>query len=179
MCPYIPDQQSNTGMFVPTTNVWTLARVNSVSVTSPDFKALIVSLYQNINNIEIVLNKKDSAIYPLTPFVTGGQWFNKTPGRENIPRVEYRKVIDFGALGSATKSVAHGITWTATTRIVDIQCVATKTTVAYSALPIPYASSVDVAHNIELSLDATNVTITNGIDRSAYDACTIVIEYLQ
>lgn len=176
---YIPKQSQNTGMFLATTKIWNATRINALDVNSPDFKVMIVDLYQNINDILITLNKKESALYPLTEFVTGGQWYNPDPTRTNIPLSEYRITVNFGALGVATKSVPHGINWTTSTVIVDIQCIATKTTAPFSALHIPYASSVDVAHNVELFLDATHVTISNGIDRRSYNTCNVVIAYLQ
>ncbi len=176
--PYIPNSTSNAGLYIPLSNVWDVTRINQIPVNSPDFKQLIVSLYQNINNVVLSLNRKDSGLHDVTEFITGAQWFNPDPSRIGQPRTEYRKVINFGALGVATKSVAHGIACTTTTQFVHIYAVASKKTVAFSYLPIPYASVVAVANNIEISVDATNVTIANGIDRSAYDTCTVVLEYL-
>lgn len=183
---YIPNSPQNTGLFLATTNVWNAQNINTIDVKGSnfgkDFQGLTVDLYQNINNIVVALNKKDTATYDVNTILTGAQWFNPNPNKISQPRWEYRKVVNFGALGVATKSVAHGIDWgngaTTTLQVVDIWAVATKKTTAFSALPIPYASSVDVAHNIELFMDATNVTISNGIDRSAWDTCTVTIEFL-
>jgi hypothetical protein len=93
-------------------------------------------------------------------------------------RSVFRIVVNFGALpNTGTKSVAHGIqTVDANFSLVQMWASATKPTVAYSALPIPY---VDTAGNvIELNMDATNVNISTTADYSAYTICYVVIEFL-
>lgn len=180
--PYIPNANQNQGQFVPTSRVWDNAQINSLETGTPNFKQLIVSLHQDIGLISIQLNKKDSGRFDVNARLTGSEWFNPDPSNIQQVRTEYRKVINFGALGAATKSVAHGINMgngaTTTFQLVDMWATATKKSLPFSALPIPYASSTAVINNIELSMDATNVTISNGIDRSAYTSCTVVIEYL-
>lgn len=176
---YITQQQQDTGLYVPTTQQFDPSMINSIDVNSEDFKQLIVSLYQYTNMIALVLNDKDSGYYNNQEFVNGQSFFNPTSNNPNDRRQVFRKVIDFGVLGAATKSVAHDITVTASTIFTRIYGVASKTTVARSYLPLPYSSVVAVANNIELSVNATNVTIANGINRTAFNQCYVIVEYLQ
>ena len=131
------------GSFIPTSYIWDVSQLYSVDVNSPEFKELLVRLYQNVNNIAIVLNTKDSALYERSEFVNGQLYFsdpalssqtNVTP----VQRQVYRLVLNF-----------------------------------------PYASCTDVAHNIELNVDGTNVNITTGIDRTAYTIVYCVLEYIK
>lgn len=175
---YIPNQQNNTGLYFGTTNVWDVSAIADIDVTSPEFKELLVRLYQNINNISVALNLKDSALYIDTEFLNGQQYFSIL-NDPNTTRMVFRKVVDFGALpNTATKSVAHGITVDANTTWTRIYGAATKPTVAYAGIPLPYASPTD-ANEIELNVDATNVNVTTGSDRTAYTRCYIVLEYLK
>ena len=172
------------GSFIPTSYIWDVSQLYSVDVNSPEFKELLVRLYQNVNNIAIVLNTKDSGLYERSEFVNGQLYFsdptlssqtNVTP----VQRQVYRLVVNFGPLpNAATKSVAHGIPITNGYSFTRIYATATDP-VAHSYLPIPYASCTDVAHNIELNVDATNVNITTGIDRTAYTIVYAVVEYLK
>lgn len=172
------------GAFIQTTQVWDVAQLEAVDVNSKEFKELLVRLYQQINNIANVLNIKDTGMYQLSEFVNGQVWYSNptlSSATAQIPedRQVMRKVINFGALEVATKSVAHGITCTVMTTFTRIYGVANKTTAPFSYLPLPYAGLTAVANNIELLVDATNVTINNGIDRSMYNQCYVVLEYLQ
>lgn len=90
-----------------------------------------------------------------------------------------RKVVDFGALPAAgTKSVAHGITVDFNFTLVQMFAAATDPN-DLLALPIVYADPTALNKAIALNMDATNVNITVGIDRSAYTRTFVVIEYMQ
>ena len=90
----------------------------------------------------------------------------------------YRKVIDFGALpNTATTSVAHGISFDASSTLTHLYAAATDP-VNFIYLPIPYASPT-LANNIEIYLDATNVNIITGSNRAAFTICYVVIEWLK
>ena len=170
-------------MYIPSTYIWDTSQIYQVDVTSPEFKELLVRLYQNLNRMAIALNLKDSGYYTLNEFVNSQLWFkdpalNIKTGRYPEYRQVYRKVINFGALpNTALKSVAHGITVTAATTFTRIYATASDTT-AFQYLPIPYASPV-LANNIELNVDATNVNITTGSNRSSFNTTYVVLEYIQ
>jgi len=175
--------QEQIGSFVPTTNVWDPSEIYDVEVTSPEFKELLVRLYQNLNTMAIVLNVKDSGYYDTSEFVTGQKFFplpGLTSQSSTTPdfRQTYRKVINFGALpNTGTTNVAHGITCDASTIFTRIYGVATDPA-GFSYLPLPYASST-AANNIELSVDNTNVTIITGSNRAAYTITYVILEFLK
>lgn len=156
---YIPDQQINTGNYVGTTQVWDVTQLYSVEVTSPEFKELLVRLYQQINNIALSLNIKDSGYYVQEEFVTGSQLFNPATTDPLQNRPLFRKTIDLGALPAGVTNVAHGLAIVASWRFVKIQGAASDS-VGLNYYPLPFASAGG-ANNIEVRLNATNVVVTN------------------
>jgi len=171
-------------MFLETTQVWDVSEIYSTEVTSPEFKELLVRMYQNLNNMAMNVNIKDSGLYDTSEFITGQQFFpgadvDSTKTSKPINRSIYRKVINFGALLDTTfKNIPHGITCNTSTLFTRIYGVANKPTAAFSYLPLPYSTGV-AGDEIELSVDATNVTITTGSDRTAYTECYVVLEFLK
>ena len=178
-------QNLNPGAFIATTSVFDVAQLSSVAVTSPEFKNLIVRLYQNVNNIALLLNLKDTGYYVEQEFINGQVFFpnpalNSLMQQAPTYRQVYRMVVDFGALpNTATKTVAHNIPNIATvdftfTRIYG----AASDTTGKTFIPLPYASNTAGA-SIELSVDATNVIITTGSNRTNYNVCYVVLEYIK
>lgn len=145
-----------------------------------------VILTQTLNDLAISLNAKDTALYLTTEIATGGLFIPTFPAAplastincQNRPM--FRVVVDFGALpNNATKSVAHGITTTQNWSLVKLNGTATDpgATTMTLGVPIPYASST-AADIIELNMDATNIIITTGVDRTAFTRTFVVIEYI-
>jgi hypothetical protein len=179
---FMTQQQTNVGMFVPVTKIWEgQQRISQIDVNSPEFKQLLISLYQNIGIIALALNAKDTGIYMTSEFVTSQQFFNPTDPNPLAMRGGFRMVVNFGALpNTGTKSVAHNIPIIATGLpyvFTHIYACATDQ-VGHNYIPIPYASPTD-ANEIELKVDATNVTIITGSDRTAFTICYVILEYLQ
>jgi hypothetical protein len=176
-------QAQNTGSFIATSNIWDVSQIYSTEVTKPEFKELLVRLFQNLNNMALSVNGKDAGIYHTDEFVNGQTFFpnpalNSTTASKPEQRQVYRKVINFGALpNTAAKPVAHGLSVNKAVSFTRIYATATDP-VGLTYLPIPYASPV-LANNIELSVDTTNVTITTGSNRSAFTTCYVVLEYLK
>jgi len=171
------------GSFVPTTNVWDVSQIYSTEVTSPEFKELLVRLYQNLNFMSINTNLKDIGYYDTNEQVNGQQFFpnpatsSVSPVNDNFRSV-FRKTINFGALpNTTTKSVAHGIDVTDTMTFTRIYGTASDLS-ARSYIPLPYASNV-ANSSIELYVDATNVTIATAADWTSYTVTYIVLEYLK
>lgn len=170
------------GSFVPTTNVWDVSEIYSTDVTSPAFKELLVRLYQNLNKMALVTNVKDSGMYVDSEFVTSCQYFadpnlSSATAQSPVLRPVFRKVVNFGALpNTATKSVAHGIAPTASFSFTRIYGCSTNPSTSY--IPLPYAAPV-LVDNIELSADATNVTVKTGSNRTAYTITYIILEYIK
>lgn len=175
--------QANPGLFIPTTNIWDVSQIYSTEVTSPEFKELLVRLYQNIGNIATALNLKDSAYYVQEEFVNGQAYFpnpalSSTSAAQPIMRQVFRKVINFGTLPNAgSTAVAHGLTITSGFSFTRIYGCASDQA-GSNFIPLPYASTT-LVNNIEMSVDATNVTITTGIDRTAFTVTYAILEYIK
>jgi len=173
----------SSGSLVPTTNIWDVAQFYTVDIKSPEFRELLVRLAQNINNIVLTLNVKDAGYYNIFEFVNGQLYFpnpalDSSTNANPIFRPVLRLVVNFGALpNTATKSVAHNIAITPSYTFTRIYATASDT-VNKVYIPIPYASPV-LANNIELNVDATNVNITTGSDRTNFDECYVVLEYIR
>lgn len=171
------------GAFIPTTNVWDVSQIYSANVNSPEFKELLVRLYQNVNNIALSVNIRDAGMYDTQEFVNGQTFFpnpSLSSATSSVPaqRQVYRKVINFGALPNAgTTNVAHGLTVNAAFSFTRIYGCSTDP-VNFVYLPLPYASPTD-ADNIELKVDATNVTIITGSNRTAFTTTYVVLEYIK
>lgn len=176
--------RGNFGSYLTTTTLYDASQLTSVDVTSPEFKQLLVRLYQNLSSMAHVINNKESSFYDnsLSDFVTANQWFpnpNLTSSSSTSPtfRVSQRAVINFQALpNNATKSVAHGITVTPALSWTRIEAIATNPT-APLGIPIPYASAT-AGNIIEINVDNTNVNITTNSDRTAFTICYVILEYL-
>ena len=175
--------QSNPGAFVPLTNIWDVQQLYSTDVNTPEFKELLVRLYQNINNIALVLNIKDSGYYSNQEFLNGQLFFPNTL-QNNDPldspdfRQVFRTTVNFGALPNAgTISIPHNIDVNNGYTLTRMYGAATNTS-STSFLPIPYASPT-LNKNIELNADDTNVNITTAIDYSGYTTCYCILEYLK
>jgi len=167
------------GAFVPTTYIWDATELATVDVTSDRFKEILVHLFQNINLIQTTLNLKDSAHYDTGEFVNGQLFFpSSSAGSSSVSasnrRQVYRKVINFGALPFiGPKYVAHGLTVTAGYTFTRIYGAASDTT-NKKYTPIP-----NVATNINLEVNATNVKIHTGGDFRSYDTTYVILEYLK
>ena len=173
---------SRKGLFIPTNNVWDVDQIDSVNVNSPEFKELLVRLYQNINNISMAVNLKDSGYYVQNEFISGQVYFqnpalNSTTATRPQFRDVIRKVINFGSLpNTGTKSVPHELTPNSSYSFTRIYGTASDTT-GLNYIPLPYASPV-LANNIELKVDATNVTIITGSNRSNFNITYVVLEFI-
>lgn len=170
------------GAFAPTTNVWDTAELQSTDVTKPEFKELLIRLYQNLNLMSEVLNIKDSGYYYTTEFVNGQQFFPNpilNSGTSSYPssRQVFRMTIDFGPLpNTGVIAVPHGIPVNTNTTVTRMYAAASNV-VSFAYIPIPYASATN--NNVELYMDATNVYIKTNSNWSAYTVTYVIIEYLK
>lgn len=174
---------SDIGSFIGTTNVWDVSELYSADVNSDQFKELLVRLYQNVNNMALNLNIKETGYYPLTEFMTGQLYFpnnSLNPNTATTPtfRQVYRTTINFGALPNAgAKSVVHNIQVDQGFTATHIYGAATNTA-ATNMIPLPY-SSPTLNKNIQVDVGATTITITTGIDYTDYINTYCVIEYIK
>jgi hypothetical protein len=175
---------TNVGAYIPSTYIFdVISEIYDVEINSPKFKELLVRLAQNINRVNILVNNKDTGLYDTSEFVNSQQFFpnpalNSSTSQYPALRNVFRKVINFGALPNATTtSVAHGIVCTSLVTFTRIYGCASDPTTSF--IPLPYASCTNVAHNVELNADGTNVNITTGTNRSAYTTTYVILEYLK
>lgn len=182
-------QYQRSGSFVQTTQIW----------GNETDRQLLIRLYQNVNQIAVVLNTKTTGAFYEQEFVTGELLFpninNYTNNPPTVPveRQISRKVINFGALPAAgTKSVPHnldiGPQWTFT----QIYGSSTNPTLfttpptpfgavptGMNYIPLPYVSVRDATGNLELSVDQVNVNITTGgTDYSAWTTTYVVVSFV-
>lgn len=85
----------------------------------------------------------------------------------------YQKVINFGALpNNTTKNVAHGISslnW-----LVSVDAIAKDSA---TFIPLPLSSTVGLANQVSLTVNASDITIITGMDRTSYTQCYVVLNY--
>lgn len=174
------NEQGNYGYFLPTTQPWDVQQLYEADITSPEFKELLVRMYQQLNNFALAINAKRTGYYLKEEFNVGSLYFPRTGNSPEDLRTVFCKAIEFGALPAANtiKPIPHGLTITAQWQWVNIYGTATDS-VALTGIPLPYASA-NGTDNIELSVDNTNVIVSTGNkDYSAYSSCKIVLEYLK
>jgi hypothetical protein len=174
------------GEYVPSTEIWQIVQeLSTANPGSDQFKELIVRLALIVNRINLAVNTKETGIYDNSrEFITSGQYFpnpvffSGTP-QEPDPRMVYRTVVYPGVPlpNTATLSIPHNIICTAATNFTRIYGAATQPSTSY--IPLPFVSATDVAHNIEINVDTTNVNIVTGANYSAYTISYIILEYLQ
>lgn len=177
------NSQANPGMMLPTTNVWDVSQIYQIEDLSSEMRDLLVRLYQNINNISLAVNIKNTGYYPLQEFLTGQAFFpdpvnNSSTASSPVLRQTFRMTVNFGALpDTGSKSVPHGININAGYSLVSYVGGATSPA-PWRSIVLPYPSVV-LANTIEVSVDSTYVTVTTAADYSAYTRCIIYIEYLK
>jgi hypothetical protein len=171
------------GSFVPTTNIFAgEQQIASVEFNTPEFRQLLVNLYQIVGLMATVVNTKDSAWYAQSEFVNGQVWFpnpslNSTSQLTPTVRQVFRKVINFGGLPNAgTTSIPHLIPITSAVTFTRIYATASDTA-GKNYIPIPYVDPAGT--NIQINVDATNVNITTVDDRTNYTVCYVVLEYIK
>lgn len=169
------------GQFVPTTQVWDVSDIYSMDVKSPEFKELIVRLYQNIGNVTQVINNKDTGIYNTAEFVCGQVYFpNPTPiaDQPNDFRQVYRKVINFGGLpNAATKTVAHNIINADGFSVTRIYGASTDPTHRLY-IPLPFISCK--LGTIALWATSTDIVVDCcAFDGTDYTITYVIVEYLK
>jgi|ERR1700722_17694905 hypothetical protein len=173
--------QNNTGLFIPTTNIYEIEDIQTRGLDKELIRNILTHLYQDMSNVAIALNLKDSAYYFDQEFMNGQLLF-PNPGvinRNYAGRQIFRTVINFGALAdTGITSVEHNIEITNTTTFTRIYGCASDP-IGFSYLPIPFASTTSVADNIQISVDSVYVNITTGSDQSAYTTTYVILEYVK
>lgn len=174
------DFYTNSGLFIPTTFLFNASKLAEIDIDSDEFKDTLIELYEDLNQMAIALNLKESGYYNLDEFLTSAMLFpnpNDSAALQPQWRQMFREVVNCGPLPNAgTKSVPHNIPITDTYSFVKIYGAASDQ-VALSYLPLPYVSTA--AGAIEVNVDGTNVNITTQSDRTAYTLAYVIIEYVK
>lgn len=169
------------GQFLPTTQVYDLEEKKE---SLEDFT---VRIRNNLNAIVLSLNARDSGYYSLEETVNGQLFFpdytkvNPATGIPATYRQVYRTVVNFGQLPNVppgSKSVPHGINVTSDVTFTRIYGTATRSDIGVG-LPLPLTHTAALNQCILLYVTATNVIINVGIDRTVFDRCYVVVEYLK
>jgi len=184
--PYPLDFTTNTGSFVPTTNIWDPSEIYETNVNSDDFKELLVRLYQNLNLMANVLNSKDTGYYFNQEFATSNLYFNPASSDIANRRPGFRVTIDTGALGAGANTITLPFTLNITNlgtvvawTFFMVSGAATNTTNAGQTqlvVPLPFAGAA--GNNIEVILYTTTVVITNNSGYT-FDTSNITLEYVK
>lgn len=173
------DLLSNIGLYVPNNFIFDVSSLSNIdNLNSPEFRELLIRLYQDLNLVCIALNLKDSAYYVETEFLNG-QTFFPNPSDSNFqPRQAFRTVVNFGTLpNNSSISVAHNINFTDTYSFTRIYGAATNP-VGLTAIPLPYVTST-ATNQIQLEVTSTDVVITTTGNYSAYTVTYVILEYLK
>lgn len=173
----MPDDNSIYGLYLPTTQVYEVESILGGNPTPQDFKNLLVRLYQNLNNMALAINAKDTGRYLPEEFVNGQLWFFNT-GQENY-RQNYRMVVSTGTLAPGATTVAHNIAFPATatqltfTRIVGMA----NDTAGGNYYPLVGGNAAP-AGMISVYADQTNLYFDNNTG-VVFDVGYVILEYLK
>lgn len=162
---------------VPRYTVFEIQNVEGAS----DPKKLVRALMLRMNRIIDTLNNKRMGARQLTPEANGESYAPSASSTTGDPAYAMEQTYYAGPLANAGAiTIAHGITWTATTYVVAKDAWATDTTNSYS-IPLPYVdvSSTPVTGNIELYVDATNIVITSVGNASTFDKVIVTLRWIQ
>ena len=171
------------GLFLPITQIIDTQFIYDNEELNEDLKQILIRVVQAFNDHAQAINLKNTGMYDLNEFVTGQVYFPNpavaaTTTQSEIFRQVYRIVINFGALpNNMNKTVAHGLTFDATTTFTAIYATATDSE-GFNAVPIPI-TFVASGNEIDLRVDATNVNIQTNFDATAFTTCYIVLEYIK
>lgn len=172
--PY-PDNV-NPGMFLPTTPMFDVGDLDETTL-----KQLVVQLTQFVNNIAVVLNKKDSALYVLEQFVNGQLFFpnpvtSSSQAQSPDLRQVYRQVFSVGPLPNTGQIlIPHGIAPTSIFTFTRIYGCASDTT-GLNYIPLP--ESFVNGHIVDLAVNMTNIVINTNWNASNFNITYIVLEWL-
>jgi len=145
-----------------------------------DGRAFIVEQLKKITNS---LNTKEIGFYLDQELLSGkafipGLNIASDGGSSQIFRTVLRLVVDTGTLPNAgVKTVPHGITIDNNFTLISLYGAATDPTNLQSiGLGFP---SVTPANSVEVFLNATDVVIITGVNRTSFTRSFIIIEYMQ
>ena len=169
-------EQLDLGAYVSTTEILDPTRIESLDVSSDEFKEFLNTMARVINDINLLVNLKDTGYYNITEFVNGQNYFpdttlSSTTTANPIYRNVFRKVINFGALpNAAATAVLHGIPVNAPYTFTRMYGCSSNPGTAFVAIP---------NRDIKLTADATNVYIETFSAYAGYTTTYVILEYIK
>lgn len=154
------------GPFLPTSQVF-----------PEEISQRLIVLTDNYTQFAQYINEREIGAYDTVEQLTGKQFFNTTNPEKK--RFSYRKVFSLGAIAAGASLVtAHGISGVNSTTLFT-QIYGSAFTAVPDNRPIPYASVTAVNRQIEINIDATNITLVNGGAAPNITSAIVVVEYLK
>ena len=169
--------QLNPGAYVSTTELLDPASINEINVNADEFKDFLNALTRVINDINLLLNLKDTGYYTLEEFLNGQLFFpnptlTSSTSAAPIFRNVFRKVISCGTMpNNTTSSIPHNI---------DINSGYTFTRI-YGCTSIPGSTFVPLpTSDIFLRVDTTDILIrTTNANYINYTTTYVIVEYIK
>jgi hypothetical protein len=144
-----------------------------------DARAFVVEEFKKISdavNIREIGWFLDQELLSGKQFIPGVNIVNDGGDSQQF-RTILRKVIDTGTLpNTGTSFIRHGIQVDANFTLIDLFGAATDP-IGLTAIPLGLAAAAPF--QIEAYMDATNIIIVTGSNRSNYTRSYIVVEYMQ
>jgi len=120
-------------------------------------------LVEHLKKISNAINAREICWYLNDNVLSGKQFF---PGTSGEFRSIFRVVVDFSPLGIGTTSKPHGVTITASFRLINL----------YGACSDAMAFTGEPINQPNIDYDATNINITSA---AAFDYAQAVMEFIQ
>lgn len=142
-----------------------------------DFRRKIREIYNKEANW---VNQRILGVFEQTEFQNGVQFFTNDPPSgtdKREPRDGYRKVFEIGSITSgSTSMISHGISGNP---FFPYHIYGTVETSATDFRPLPYVNGATVTDQIEITVDSTNIIISNGSTAPDIVMGFVVLEYLK
>lgn len=179
---FLPSQLP-AGPSLRTTSLINVQEIYRITQDNPGMRDIMLKIYQDLSDILKVLNMKTTGIYWLQESQNNNVYFSNpalSSSSASLPALRnvFSKTFDTGQLPNATTlTIAHNIPFNDAYTMVDYFGSATDSSgLNYICLPYSSPTSTDC---IEVRVDATNIYITTGSNRSNFDRSQIVLEYLK
>lgn len=122
-----------------------------------DLHQLTVEVNKSYVDIANAVNQRIIALFPANrPAITGESWFVNRNQRQET----FRQVYPFTAVVGVVAPIPHGITFEDISGFTRIYGTVVDTIPVW--YPLPYVDVVNVTNQISITVDATNINVTQG-----------------
>lgn len=150
---------------VPTIKAPYLITSRVFPIKGPELESTLNKMYIEI---AYAVNARTIGIFDLFQVVTGERWFSANPG---IKRQTYRQAYSFGFNPGP---IDHNISGLVEFTRIYGTCITDQP----DFRPLPYVSTIDTAHQISLTITATQIVIVRGGATPNILSGIVVLEYL-